>query len=111
MDTVKCPDTGKVQEYRHIMIGPENPKCVKFMSNELGCLFQRIRGINGTDTCSLSTGIFSQECKVTYCHIFCNIGTQKKETNQVWITVGGANLTYYGPVSNLISNITASKLH
>ena len=49
MDAVIFPETGKVQEYRHIMKGIDNPKWSNAMANGIGGLFQGIRDIEGMD--------------------------------------------------------------
>ena len=50
INAVMCPETGKSQDYRHLIKGPDKPKWTKAMTNEIGCLFQGIRDIEGTNT-------------------------------------------------------------
>ena len=51
MNTVIFPDTGKAQEYRHLIKGLDKPKCTKVMYNKLGLLFHEIWFIEGTYNC------------------------------------------------------------
>ena len=51
MNAVILPDTGKPQDYRHLMKGTEKPKWTRAMANDIGSLFQGIIYIKGTDTC------------------------------------------------------------
>ena len=44
-------ETGKSQEYRHMMKEPDTPKYTRPTENNIWCLFQGIRDIEGTDTC------------------------------------------------------------
>ena len=51
-----------------------------------------------------------QDIKVTYCCIVCDIIPQKKDTQKVYIMVGGDKLTYYVLVSTPTTDLTTAKL-
>ena len=120
MDAVIFPETGKVQEYRHIMKGIDNPKWSNAMANGIGGLFQGIRDIEGMDIrFFIHQHETLQEIKVTYCSILFSIRPQKKHTHRVHKMVCGDKLTYSRPVftpttdlttANLYCNIVQSKL-
>ena len=112
MNMVICPDTGKPQEYRHPRKGPEKPKWTRAMENDIGCLWQGIRDIEGTYTFFfVHRHDIHQDSNVTYIHIVCDIRTQKIETHRVELTVGGDKLTYDGPLSTPKEYLTTAKLH
>ena len=81
INAVMCPETGKSQDYRHLIKGPDKPKWTKAMTNEIERLFQVIQGIVGTDTCFfIHKHEVPQDIKVTYSRIVCNIIPQKTKT-------------------------------
>ena len=84
INTVIYPETGKYQEYGHIMKEPDKTKCTKEIADEIGCIFQGIRYIKGTDTCFfVHRHKFIQDRNVIYSCIVCNIRPQKKENHIV----------------------------
>ena len=94
------------------MKGPEKPKRTREMANYIRCLFQGIKDTKVTDTCFfIHRHKFTQERKVAYSRILCDIRPQKKETHRVQLTVGGHKLTYDGPVSTPAAYLTRGKLH
>ena len=112
MNTVIFPETGKPQEYRHLMKGPDKPKQTRAFGNDIGRLFQGIRDIEGTNTCFfIHKHEVPKGSKVTYSRILCNIRPQKNKTHRVRLAVGGDKLSYEGPVSTPTSDLTTSKLH
>ena len=81
------------------------------MENEIGNIFQGIRGIKGTEKCIfIHRHEVPQEINVTYIRIVCDIRTHKKETHRVRLSVGGNNLTYDDPVSSPTSDLIMTKL-
>ena len=100
MNTVIFLDTGKLQEYRHVMKGPNKPKWKRYFGNEIGRLFQGIQYIEGTNTCFfIHNNEVPKGSKVTYSSIVCNIRPQKTENHRVRLIVGGDKLSYEDPVS------------
>ena len=51
LNDIIFPDTGKDQEYRQLVKGPDKPKWSMAMDNEIGQLFQGTIYIYVTDTC------------------------------------------------------------
>ena len=51
MNAVICPETGKSQEYKHLMKGPRKIKWTREFANKIRRIFQGIRDIEGTKTC------------------------------------------------------------
>ena len=112
MNAVILPETGKPQEYRHLVTGPNKPKWTRYFANKIGRLFQGIRDIEGTNTCLfIHKHDVPQGSNVTYSHIVCNIRTQKTKTHRVRLTVGGDKLSYEGPVSTTTEDLTTAKIH
>ena len=112
MNTVICPETGKPQEYRPLVKGPNKPKWTREFVNEIGRLFQGIRDINVTNTCfSIHNNEVPKGSKVIYSRIVCNITPQKTKTCIVRLTVGGNKLSYRGPYYTPKADLTTSKLH
>ena len=67
MDAVICQETGKSQEYRHLMKGPDKQKWTRSVENDIGRLFQGIRDIEGTYICFfIHRHEVTQDSKVTY---------------------------------------------
>ena len=95
INAVIFPDTGKYQEYIHLMKGPYKPKWTRVEGNDSGHLFQGIRDIEGTDIFFfIHRHEVPQDSKVIYSRIVCNVIPQNKETHRVRLTVGGKKLTY-----------------
>ena len=111
-NAVICPETGKTQEYRHLMKRPDKPKWTRAFGNEIGSIFQGIQDIEGTDTCFfIQKNEVPKGSKVTHSRIVCDIRPQKTKTHRVKLTVGGNKLSYKVPVSTPTSDLTTSKLH
>ena len=109
---VTDPLTGQVQEYRHLIQGPEKTTWVNSFSNELGRLFQGVgkRMPTGSETCFFipKSGV-PQGRKVTYGRIVAMIRLQKEETHRCRLTVGGDRLDYEGKVSAPTAKLTTAK--
>ena len=112
MNAVIYPETGKNQEYRHLMKGPDNPKWTREFANETGRLFQGIQDIEGNNTCFfIHKHNVPQDSKVTYSHIVCDIIPHKTETHRVRLTMGGDKISSEGPVSTSSVYLTTTKIH
>jgi hypothetical protein len=85
---------------------------MKFISNEVGRLFQGIRDIPGTDTCFfVELTNISKDRKITYGKIVCDYKTHKKEKERIRLTVGGGErLDYSGIVATSTAGITTFKI-
>ncbi len=105
-------ETGTVLEYRHIVKNPTR----KFVwetsfSNKIGCLFQGIQDLKGTNTC-----FFIQKSQVptnkqpTYGRIVSNFCPQKKEQNRTRLTVGGVQIDNLDNKSMPTANLLTAKL-
>ena len=94
------------------MKGADKPKWTRDMTNEIGRLFQVIVYIEGKDTYFfIHSHKVSQDIKVAYSRIVCNIRHQKKEIHRLRLAVGDDKLTYGGPVSTSTAYLTMAKLH
>jgi hypothetical protein len=84
-------DTGAILEYRHLVKNPATKSVWETsFANKIGCLFQGIQNLKGTDTCFLVAKLLIPTNKwSTYGHIVCNFCPQKKEQNSIRLTVGG----------------------
>ena len=112
MNAVIFRNTGKHQEYRHLIKGPEKHKRTRTIENYIGTLFQGIRDIERTDVCLfIQIHEVPQDRNVDYICILYNIVSHKKLTQRVRLTVGGNKPTYNGTVSNPTSDLTTTKLH
>ena len=112
MNAVICPETGKLQDYRHLMKGPDKPKWTEEFGNEIGRLFQGIQEIKVTNTCFfIHKNEAPKGSKVTYSQIVCDIRPKKTETHRVQITMRGNKILYEGPVSTPTADLITDKLH
>ncbi len=105
-------NTGTVLEYRHLVKNPATKAVWETsFANKIGCLFQGIRDLQGTNTC-----FFIQKLQVptnkqpTYSRIVCNVCPQKKEQNYTHLTVGGDGIDYPGNKSIPTADLTTAKL-
>ena len=111
VNAVICPKTGKAQEYRHLLKGPDKLKWIKAVSNKIVRLLLVIGYIKIANTCfSIHSIKVPQVTKVTYSRIFCDTQYHTKETHIVKITVVGDKLTFDISVSTPTSEVTTSKL-
>jgi hypothetical protein len=79
--------------------------------NEVGCLFQGIHDIPGTDTCLfIELTNIPKDRKITYGKIVCDYKPHKKEKERVRLTVGGDILDYSGDVATSTAGITTFKI-
>ena len=100
INTVIFPETGKSQEYIHLMKGPDKPKFTRAVANNIGRILQGIRCIKVTYTCYfIHRHKVTQYSKVTYSRIVCDIMPHNKETHILRVAVGCDKLTYNGPIS------------
>jgi hypothetical protein len=113
-NTVVVPSiTGQVQEYRHLLQGPDAPTWTNsFANDELGRLSQGV----GTHMPSSTETIWfirkhqvPSDRKVTYGRIVATICPQKAETHRTRLTVGGDRLDYPGAVSTPTAKLTTAK--
>ena len=89
------------------MNGPDKPKWTRDMVNDIGCLFQLIRYIEGTEMCLLDhRHEVPKYRKITYICIVCDIRPHKKENHKMQLTVGGNRITYYGTVPTPTAYLT-----
>jgi hypothetical protein len=88
------PVTGKEMEYTALMKDPSlQPLWERGFGNEVGCLFQGICDIPGTDTCFfVELTNIPKDRNITYGKIVCDYKTHKKEKERVRLTVGGDRL-------------------
>jgi hypothetical protein len=107
-NAVVHPVTGKEMEYTTLMKDPSlQPLWKRGFGNEIGCLFQGIRDIPGTDTClCVELTNIPKDRKITYGKIVCDYKPHKKEKERVRLTVGGDRLDYFGDVATSTADIT-----
>jgi hypothetical protein len=106
------PIAGKEMEYMALMKDPRlQPLWTRGFGNEVGRLFQGIRGIPGTDTCFfIELTNIPKDQKITYGKIVCDYKPHKKEKERVRLTVGGDKLDYSGDVATSTADITTFKI-
>jgi hypothetical protein len=106
------PVTGKEMEYTALIKDASlQPLCKRGFGNELGCLFQGIPDIPGTDTCLfVKLANIPKDRKITYGKIVCDYKPHKKEKERVRLTVGGDRLDYSGDVVTSTADITTLKI-
>jgi hypothetical protein len=69
------------------------PLWKRVFGNKLGCLFQGIRDIPGTDTCFfVELTNIPKDIKITYGKFFCDYKPHKIEKERVRLTVGGRHV-------------------
>ncbi len=111
-NTVVNPITGQVQEYRHLLQGPDAPTWTHSFANELGRLSQGVgtRMPSGTETIWwIRKHQVPSDRKVTYGRIVATIRPQKSEPHRTRLTVGGDRLDYPGAVSTPTAKLTTAK--
>jgi hypothetical protein len=111
-NTVVDSITGQVQEYRHLLQGPDAPTWTKSFANKLGRLSQGAgtRMPSGTKTIwFLRKHQVPSDRKVTYRRIVATIRPQKAEPHRTRLTVGGDRLGYPGAVSTTTVKLTRAK--
>jgi hypothetical protein len=87
------------------------PLWTRGFGNECGRLFQGIRDIPGTNTCSfIKLTNIPKDRKITYGKIVCDYKPHKKEKERVRLTVGGDRLDYSGDVATSTADITTFKI-
>jgi hypothetical protein len=99
-------------EYSALMKDPRlQPLWSRGFGNECGRLFQGIRDIPGTDTCSfIDLKNIPNDRKITYGKIVCDYKPHKKEKERVWLTVRVDRLDYSGDVATSTADITNFKI-
>jgi hypothetical protein len=99
-------------EYMALMKDPRlQPLWTRGFGNEVGCLFQGIRDIPGTDTCFfIKLTNIPKYRKITYGKIVCDYKPHKKEKERVRLTVGGDMLDYSGDVATSTADNTTFKI-
>jgi hypothetical protein len=102
------PVTGKEMEYMSLMTDLRlQPLWKRGFGNECGRLFQGIRDIPGTYTCSfIKLTNVPKDRKITYGKIVCDCKPHKKEKERIRLTFGGDILDYSGDVSTSTADIT-----
>jgi hypothetical protein len=106
------PDTGKSQNYRQLMQGPNADVWIQGCTNEMGRL---LLGIDPTSNTGTDTIRFIGHDKVppgktpTYLSIVVDIRPQKEETHHVRFTCGGDKIVYAGNVSTPTANMSTIK--
>jgi hypothetical protein len=99
-------------EYMALMKDPcLQPLWKRGFGNEVGCLFQGICEIPGTNTCLLIklTNI-PKDRQITYGKIVCDYKPNKKGKERVRLTVGGDRLDYSCDVATSTADITTFKI-
>jgi hypothetical protein len=104
--------TSKVLEYHHLNKSDKHRDIWHHsFPNNLGCLFQGIRDIKGTDTCFfIAKDKMPHHKRATYGCICCNYGPQKDEPNCTRLTIGGDRITYAGNKSTPMASLVTTKL-
>jgi hypothetical protein len=111
-NSVTDPITGQVQEFRHLMMGPNRSTWMHAFANKLGRLAQGVgtRMPSSTNTCFfIRKANVPHDQKVTYRRIVASIRPQKKETHCTRLTVGGDRLDYPGATSTPTAKLTTAK--
>jgi hypothetical protein len=96
-NTVVNPTTGQVQEYRHLLQGPDAPTWTHSFANELGRLSQGVGTLvpSGTETIWwIRKHQVPSDRKVTYGRIVATIRPQKSEPHRTRLTVGGDRMRF-----------------
>ena len=111
-NAVLNPLTGVLQEYRHLIKGPDKTIWEQSLANEFGRLTQGVANrIEGTNTMYFipKDEVPFATKKVTYPKIVCDIRNNKAETHRTRITVGGNLLDYAGTLTTPTATITTAK--
>ena len=89
---------GNVLKYCHLIKSEKTKKIWNTsFTNKLGCLFQGIRHIKGTDTCFFihKAQVLRHKC-ATYGHICCNVRPQKEDIYRTRMTIEGDCIGFPG---------------
>ena len=101
-----------LQEFPHLIKGPDREIWLKYLANEFGRLAQGAsKRIEGTKTMYFipKEEVPFKTKKVTYPKIVCDIRPSKSETHCTCITVGGNLLDYAGTLTTPTATITSAK--
>ena len=111
-NSVTNPITGDLQEFRHLIIGPDREIWLRSLANEFGRLAQGVGNrIEGTNTIHfiLKSEVPFGTNKVTYPRIVCDIRPNKSETHRTRITVCGNLLPFSGILTTPTATVTTAK--
>ena len=111
-NAVLNPVTGVLQEFSHLIKGPDKEIRTKSLANEFGRLSQGVsKRIEGTNTMYFipKEEVPFKTNKVTYPKIVCDVRPIKVETHRTRITVGGNLLDYSGTRTTPTATITTAK--
>ena len=111
-NAVLNPVTGVLQEFCHLIKGPDKDIWIKYLANEFGRFAQGVsKRIERTNTVYFipKEEVPFKTKKVTYPKIVCNIRPSKAETHRTRITVGGNLLDYAGTLTTPTATITTAK--
>ena len=106
------PVTGVLQEFPHLIKGPDKDIWLKSLANEFGRLAQGVsKRIEGTNTMYFipKEEVPFKTKKVTYPKIVCDIRPSKVETHCTRITVGRNLLDYAGTLTTPTATIKTAK--
>ena len=101
-NAVLNPITGVLQEFRHLIKGPDKEIWTKSLANEFGRLAQGVsKRIKGTNTMYFipKEEVPFKTKKVIYPKTVCDICPSKAETHRTRITVGANLLDYAGTLT------------
>jgi hypothetical protein len=108
------PSTGKSQNYRQLMQGPDADVWIQGCTNEMG---RSLLGIDPASNTGTDTIRFIGNDKVpagktpTYLSIVVDVRPQKEETHRVRFTCGGDKIAYAGNVSTPTADMSTIKIH
>jgi hypothetical protein len=108
------PNTGKSQNYRQLMQGPDAAVWIQGCTNEMS---QLLLGIDPTSNTGTDTIRFIGHDEVptgktpTYLSIVVGIQPKKEETHRVRFTCGGDKTVYAGNVSTPTADMSTIKIH
>ena len=111
-NAVLNPLTGVLQEFRHLIKGPDKEIWTKYLANKLDRLSQGAsKRIDGTNTLYFipKEEVPFKTKKITYPKIVCDIRPNKTDTHRTRITFGGNLLDYAGTLATPTATITTSK--
>jgi hypothetical protein len=112
-NSVINPKTGQLQEYKHLIQGPDKELWTTSFANKLGRLAQGVGSHmpTGTETVFfINRSQVPTGRKVTYGRIVVGIRPEKKETHRTRLTVGGNLINYPGNVSTPTADLTTTKV-
>ena len=111
-NSVTHPITGDLQEFRHLIVGPDREIWLRSLANEFGRLAQGVGNrIEGTNTIHfiLKSEVPFGTNKVTFPRIVCDIRPSKSETHRTRITVCGNLLPFAGILTTPTATVTTAK--